>query len=235
MAQLEHKKEAGYRFGMILRQRPGFVIALVLVIGLLVGAAAFGAVQASGADGIEIERSGQSGGEAADGNDASDGSDGVEVHDEDVLEPEGVIIVDVAGAVERPSVVQLHEGDRVQDAIDAADGLAQDADVSRVNRAAKLIDGQQVYIPHEGEDASVQTQGSASGGGSETAGASQIVNINMATAEELDALPGIGPSTAQSIIEDREANGPFSSPEDLMRVSGIGEKKYEKLKSSICV
>ena len=61
------------------------------------------------------------------------------------------------------------------------------------------------------------------------------MNINSAGTDELDALPGVGPSTARAIVEDREANGPFAMPEDLMRVSGIGEKKFAKLKSSICV
>jgi len=76
-------------------------------------------------------------------------------------------------------------------------------------------------------DVGVSAQGAATADGS--------VNINRASESDLDALPGVGPSTARAIVEDRDANGPFSTIEDLMRVSGIGEKKFEKLKSSICV
>ena len=108
----------------------------------------------------------------------------------------------------------------------------------RVNRAAKLQDGQQVYVPRMGEaggggsgavapDVGASAQGAATADGP--------VNINRASESDLDALPGVGPSTARAIVEDRDANGPFSTIEDLMRVSGIGEKKFEKLKSSICV
>ena len=110
---------------------------------------------------------------------------------------------------------------------------SQDADVSQVNLAAPVTDGSKVYIPAVGEQA-VGTVASASpavGGGTDTS----VVNINTATLEELDTLPGVGESTAQAIIEEREAGGPFTSVEDIMRVSGIGEKKFERLQGLICV
>lgn len=150
------------------------------------------------------------------------------------------IIVDVAGAVTAPGVFELEAGARVGDAIAAAGGALGEADLSRVNRAARVSDGQQIYIPRVGEELSesVLAGGSSLGGGASTgdgdAGGS-LVNINTAGEAELDELPGVGPSTARSIIEDRDANGPFATIEDLMRVSGIGEKKFEKLKSGICV
>ncbi|AEB06935.1 competence protein ComEA helix-hairpin-helix repeat protein [Coriobacterium glomerans PW2] len=148
------------------------------------------------------------------------------------------LVVDVSGAVMAPAVVQLVSGARVADAIAAAGGLSSDADVSALNRAAKVSDGDKIYVPRQGEQGAPaapagQKAGSNSGGRA-ASGASSLVNINTATAEELDALPGVGPSTAQAIIDDRTQNGPFSGIEDLMRVSGIGEKKFEKLKSKIC-
>ena len=141
-------------------------------------------------------------------------------------------------AVGAPSLVTLQADSRVGDAIEAAGGFAADADAARVNRAAKLQDGQQVYVPRVGEtggggpgavvpDIGASAQGAATADGP--------VDINRASESDLDALPGVGPSTARAIVEDRDANGPFSTIEDLMRVSGIGEKKFEKLKSSICV
>ena len=241
MAQLERGEEKKRRLITTLRQRPMLLVALTLVVGLLAGSALFGVLQAVDAGGIEIERVNlRSDDTADDAESVSEGQRGAKESDEEsnteTTLPEGdIIVVDVAGAVVSPSVVQLHEGNRVQDAIDAASGLAGDADVTSVNRAAKLVDGQQVYVPHEGEDISTRASGSASGGASSVTSGSPLVNINLATVEELDTLPGIGPSTAQSIVDDREANGPFASPEDLMRVSGIGEKKFEKLKASICV
>lgn len=139
-----------------------------------------------------------------------------------------LIVVDVSGAVEKPTVVELPEGARVYEAIEAAGGVADDADLSALNRAAILSDGEKVYVP-----TSQETSGTGSEG-SEAVQGSTLVNINLAGIDELDTLPGIGPATAQAIVEDREANGRFASTEDLMRVSGIGEKKFEKLASLIC-
>ena len=158
----------------------------------------------------------------------------------DARESAAQVVVDVAGAVARPGVVTLDDGARVEDALAAAGGVTDGADLRGVNRAARLSDGQRVYVPLEGETAPVipDPSGGAGSGldaGGSTLGAPQPVNINSAGADELDGLPGVGPATARAIVEDREANGPFAMPEDLMRVSGIGEKKFAKLKSSICV
>ncbi len=241
MAQVHEHEGLLERLQHLLRQRPVAVAAVALLVGGCVGAALCGAGQAAGEQGVVLERgsadaagdakASQTDGDDADGR-ADEGSDGGGSADAGREEP---IVVDVAGAVATPGVFELPDGSRVQDAIAAAGGLAADADPSSVNRAAPVADGQQVYIPRAGETpAAAQGTGSAPAGGAEAA-ASGLVNINSATAEELDALPGVGPSTAQAIIEDREANGPFAAVEDLMRVSGIGEKKFEKLKASICV
>lgn len=154
--------------------------------------------------------------------------------------PESVaasIFVHIDGAVVAPGVYELTGSlPRVNDAVIAAGGLAGDADTSALNLAAVLSDGEKIHVPRQGE-AIVPGQASSGPASGSDGGASSsgVININTATAEELDSLPGIGPSTAAAIVEDRERNGPFTSPEDLMRVSGIGEGKFSKLKDQIRV
>lgn len=146
--------------------------------------------------------------------------------------------VDVDGAVVRPGVYRLKDGARVSQAIDAAGGLTTEADVTGLNRASKITDGQKIYVPTVGEQQAAVVVGGAESGAAATPGAgssSGLVNINTASAAELQTLSGIGPSMAQSIIDDRSKNGPFASVDDLMRVSGIGEKKLAKIKDGICV
>ena len=141
-----------------------------------------------------------------------------------------IIVVHVSGAVASSGVYELPEGSRVSDAIDAAGGMVDDASEDALNLARGLVDGEQVVVPTV-EEHMQELQAAADGGASP----SGKVNINTATAEQLDTLPGIGESTAQKIIADREANGPFASPEDLKRVSGIGDKKYAELADLITV
>lgn len=142
-----------------------------------------------------------------------------------------VVAVHVSGAVARPGVYELPEGSRANDAIAAAGGALEDADPNALNLARVLSDGEQVVVPTV-QESEQQDYADATG---QTSGLSGKVNINTASAEQLDTLPGVGESTAQKIIDDREENGPFSSPEDLKRVSGIGEKKYEDLADLITV
>lgn len=154
--------------------------------------------------------------------------------------PESVVasaFVHIDGAVVAPGVYELTgEHPRVNDAVMAAGGLTGDADTTALNLAAALSDGEKVHVPRQGEVmASGQTSLGPASGSDGGASSSGVININTATAEELDSLPGIGPSTAAAIVEDRERNGPFASPEDLMRVSGIGEGKFSKLKDQIRV
>ena len=163
-----------------------------------------------------------------------------EVHAGDAVapsspEPEAVetkaqVYVYVTGAVANPGVYSLDEGLRVCDAVEAAGGLAEDADASTVNLARVLSDGEHIDLPTKAEVETALAQGTAGG-----AAASSLVNINTADASALETLSGVGSATAQAIISDREQNGPFSTIEDLMRVDGIGEKKFAKLKDSICV
>ena len=190
---------------------------------------------------------GESGGVSFERNDGSGTS--VEREAEDALSDDAAgsskksssaaeVYVDVDGAVASPGVYRLKEGARVSQAIDAAGGLTAEADVTGLNRASKVADGQKIYVPKVGEQQAVTAGGGADGGAVVTSGANDaagLVNINTASAAELQTLSGIGPSMAQSIIDERTKNGPFASVDDLMRVSGIGEKKLAKIKDCICV
>ncbi len=150
------------------------------------------------------------------------------------------LAVHVSGAVASPGVYELEEGARVRDAVEAAGGFAAEASQESVNLARKVSDGEQIFVltveEFEASSSSSSPSSESSDAGARgSSGAGGLVNINTAGLEALDSLPGVGPATAQAILDEREANGPFASVEDIQRVSGIGEKKYEKLKGSICV
>ncbi|SFP20102.1 helix-hairpin-helix domain-containing protein [Salibacterium halotolerans] len=134
------------------------------------------------------------------------------------------VVIDVKGAVREPGVYELKEGQRVIDAIDAAGGMMEEADPAAVNFAEKLHDAMVVRVPEEGENVS------AAGSGE---GESEKVRINYAEAEELEALPGIGPAKAAAIMAYREEKGFFEKAEDLLNVSGIGEASLEQMKESL--
>jgi competence protein ComEA len=145
----------------------------------------------------------------------------------------------VSGAVRTPDVYLLPPGSIVKDALQAAGGPTDDADLVRINLALGLYDQQQVYVPRADEATpAVQLPVSAPppvpvASSSGVTGADDKVHLNTATVEQLDTLPGIGPVIAQRIIDYREANGPFAAPEDIMNVKGIGQATYEKLKDLI--
>lgn len=157
------------------------------------------------------------------------------------------IYVDIGGAVSTPMLAKLPEGSRVEDAIQAAGGLTENADVSAINRAEFLNDGDKIYIPEfiEDEDGNAVPAAETSAGtassdaGSSDAGSSVRVatdgkvNINTADSTQLQTLNGVGPATAQKIIDYRTMNGRFTSIEDIKNVSGIGDKTFEKLKDCI--
>lgn len=137
------------------------------------------------------------------------------------------IKVYVSGAVVKPDVYTLPVGSIVKDAMLAAGGAAADADLDRINLAAPLSDGMQVYFPRKGE--------AAPPAGSSPAAPAGPININTATVEQLDTLPGIGPAIAQRIIDYRAANGPFKSIDEIKNVKGIGDAVFEKIKGMIAV
>ncbi len=150
----------------------------------------------------------------------------------------GELMVHVAGAVSAPGVVTLPAGSRVVDAITAAGGATADADPDQLNLARPLADGEQVRVPHQGEDASTWDTPAGPAPPSSTtphAGPGGRVNINTATAAELEALTGIGPALAQRIVEYRGTHGPFTSVEDLIEVPGIGQAKLEALREEASV
>ncbi|MCG7345073.1 helix-hairpin-helix domain-containing protein [Sporosarcina sp. ACRSL] len=144
------------------------------------------------------------------------------------------IMVDIQGAVKYPGVYSLIEGDRLIDAIHAAGGYLPEADTRMLNHAMKLPDEFFIYIPREGEEIDLSSSSNIvqpeSGSGAIDDGK---VNINLADAQQLMTIPGIGPSKAAAIIQYREEHGPFASPEAIMEVSGIGQKTFEKLESFI--
>ncbi len=136
------------------------------------------------------------------------------------------IIIHIVGAVRNPGVYTLQEGDRVLEAVEMSGGFSEDAYGDGVNLAARIYDGQQIYIPREGEEVPP-----AAFQGTQT----QKININTATQIDLETLPGIGPAKAGAIIQDREKNGPFKSVEELTRVTGIGDKTLEGMKDFITI
>ena len=141
------------------------------------------------------------------------------------------VIIHISGAVPRPGVYALPQGARVQDAISAAGGFLAEAEKSQINLAALLEDGEKLEIPFiEGALPIVATPGPTV-----VAVTTELININTASAAELDTLPSIGPSLAQRIIEYRDANGPFVSIEDIINVPGIGSGNYERFKDMITV
>jgi competence protein ComEA len=149
---------------------------------------------------------------------------------------DGSAVVHVVGAVRRPGVYRLRVGQRVEDVIRRAGGARGDTDLQAINLAAKIADGQQVVVPRRGA-AAVGGAVAAAGGGAGAAGAgpSAPINLNSATAEQLDTLDGVGPATAQKILDYRTQHGGFASVDDLAQVSGIGPKKLEALKAQVTV
>jgi competence protein ComEA len=136
------------------------------------------------------------------------------------------LLIDVSGAVRRPGVYRLPTGSRINDALVKAGGAIRTADLTLVNRAAPLTDGQQVLVP---EKVVATASATASSGSARAA----PIHLNTATLEQLDELPGVGPATAQRIIDYRTTNGPFKSVDELDAVSGIGPAKLAELRDLV--
>ena len=152
-----------------------------------------------------------------------------EAGEEGAIDENPFVLVDVKGAVHHPGVYQLEGSSRVIDAITIAGGLREEAVTTHVNFAKELVDEMLIYIPVEGEEiAEIPQEGEAGGD-------NQKININTASASELETLSGIGPQKAQGIIYFFFVEGKFQTIEELTNVSGIGEKTFEKLKDAIVV
>lgn len=141
------------------------------------------------------------------------------------------IVVHITGAVPRPGVYALPQGARVQDAVSAAGGFLAEADKENLNLAQLLEDGEKLDIPFVAGFSPVIPTAVPE----VIQATTELININTATSFELDTLPGIGPTTAQKIIDYRTQNGPFLSIEDIINVSGIGPGTYERIKDLITV
>lgn len=143
-----------------------------------------------------------------------------------------LITVDVKGAVKAPGIYDLPVGSRVNDAVQKAGGLTEQADSKSLNLAQKISDEALVYVPTKGEESASQQAGS---GTASSTSKEKKVNINKASLEELKQVKGLGGKRAQDIIDHRESNGEFKSVDELKKVSGIGAKTIEKLKDYVTV
>jgi len=138
------------------------------------------------------------------------------------------LVVDVVGAVERPGLYRLPAGSRVADAVTRAGGFARKAAEDQVNLAAPVSDGEQVVVPARGAGGAMPSGGAAGAGGP-----SGPIHLNTATVEQLDALPGVGPVTAQKIVDYRTEHGAFTSVDELDGVSGIGPARLDQLRKLV--
>lgn len=143
-----------------------------------------------------------------------------------------LITVDVKGAVKSPGIYDLPVGSRVNDAVQKAGGLTEQADSKSLNLAQKVSDEDLIYVPTKGEEVASQQTGS---GTASSTSKEKKVNLNKASLEELKQVKGLGGKRAQDIIDHREANGKFKSVDELKKVSGIGAKTIEKLKDYVTV
>jgi len=140
-----------------------------------------------------------------------------------------VVVVDVVGAVRRAGLYRLQQGARIADAVARAGGATAKADLALINLAAPLADGEQVVVPKRGAAAAAPS----AGGGSAGAASSGPIHLSTATLEQLDSLPGIGPVTAQKILDYRQKHGAFTSVDELDAVPGIGPARLEQLKDLV--
>lgn len=140
--------------------------------------------------------------------------------------PAARVVVDVVGAVRRPGLYRLEQGTRIADAVARAGGATGKADLSMVNLAAPLADGEQVVVPKRGAAGAAVGAGAAAAGAAPTTGP---VHLSTATLEQLDSLPGIGPVTAQKILDYRAKHGAFTSVDELDAVPGIGPSRMDQL------
>jgi competence protein ComEA len=147
----------------------------------------------------------------------------------------GRVVVDVSGAVRHPGVYRMSAGARVNDALRRAGGATRRADLTQINRAAKLEDGRQVLVPVRTPAGAAGPAVGPAGDGAGPGATGPPLNLNTATLEQLDALDGIGPAMAQRILDYRQAHGGFGSVEELGQVPGIGDKRLAALRDKVRV
>lgn len=208
------------------KMRPSVFMAVLLLAGVAIAACAFGVVQLVSAHSFSVES-------AAAQEGTGEEADAAGPVASDAAFEEALICVHVSGCVKSPGVYELAEGRRVADAIEKAGGALDDANLDSINLARVPQDGEQIHVPSREAAGQVGATGGASA--ASPSGEAGPININTATVEELTKLDGVGEATAEKIVAERTKNGPFSSVEDIKRVSGIGDKKFEALKDDICV
>jgi competence protein ComEA len=145
-----------------------------------------------------------------------------------VAPPPAPVVVDVVGAVRRPGLYRLTEGERIADALERAGGATGKADLEQVNLAAPVVDGEQVVVPRR-----APTGGASAPGGDSATAPSGPVHLSTATLEQLDALPGVGPVTAQKILDYRAQHGAFHSVDELDAIPGIGPARLDQLRDLV--
>ena len=205
--------------------RPAVVAGIVSVAAIVIAAVAFlliGPLAPSASF------------EVAKGSDAAASSEAAEQEEAREQAEDTTIFVHVGGEVASPGLYEIAESARVNDAIVAAGGFTDEAQRDALNLARTLTDGEQVVVPSQVSGEGAAAASSQSEGSSASASGGKV-NINTASADALDSLPGVGKSTAEKIVADRDANGPFKTTEDLKRVAGIGDKKYAQLADLITV
>jgi len=210
--------------------RSGHQVAIVALVVALAAVFAGWHVLRSTPEPVPVEMSGASwqvGEQASTGTGPTPATGPASAGGDDTSE---TVVVDVAGKVRRPGIVELPAGARVIDALDAAGGARRSADTSTLNLARLLTDGEQIVVGGSGVE---PVPGAAASTAATTAPA--MVDINTAGAEELETLPGVGPVTAAAIIQWRTDNGGFAAVEDLLDVSGIGDATLEELKPYVLV
>ena len=146
-----------------------------------------------------------------------------------------LIAVHISGHVDSPGVYYLAPGSRVQDALLAAGGCTEQADADQINLAARLNDGQKLYIPAKGEALNAGNPGQTPLPNTSSEETPAIIDLNLASQQELESLPGIGPSKASDIIAYRQKNGRFVTIEEIQNVPGIGAALFEKIRPYIIV
>lgn len=236
---------------MILDNKKKIIISIVLIVALAIGFVIYilagtsndysaldlenDAVVESGEDvESEQENSMQSADNTRDDNNDIDNAN-------QITEETAEIAVHITGEVKKQGLIYLKEGARIADAIKKAGGETKNADLSQINLAYVLQDGQKIYVPNKNEKISQYITGNSGNNNTEENNNSNLnkedrkVNINTANQNELDSLPGIGPSIAQKIIDYREENGKFKNIEELQNVKGIGDAKYEEIKDRVTV
>lgn len=231
---------------MNLDNKKKIIISAILIIGLIVGFDIYMIVENSSYSELNLEKEVLAENIANTQNMESDVESVTGTNAENanqINNEEEKIAVHITGEVKKEGIIYLNQGARIVDAIDAAGGETEKADLSQVNLAYELQDGQKIYIPNKKEKISqyiTENSGNnviveGSNASSKQKGEDEKVNINTATQDELDSLPGIGPSLAERIISYREENGKFKSTDELQNVKGIGNAKFEDIKDKVTV